>query len=100
MDAWDRLLRIAPPPASPRHASGDWSMAERVIGASFPPDYRRLVGTYGLGTFGELVYLRSPLAPDDCCHPLRTETGIVWATSVNDDRLAWRPGKEPGAWDV
>jgi hypothetical protein len=63
MDAWDRLLRIAPPPASPRHASGDWSMAERVIGASFPPDYRRLVGTYGLGTFGEFVYLRSPPRP-------------------------------------
>jgi hypothetical protein len=49
--------------------------------------------------FAEFLYLRSPLAPEACCHPLQGESSIVWATSVLGHRLGWRLA-EGGSWQV
>lgn len=100
MDPWERLVSLAPPPASPLDAVGEWSEAERRIGAACPHDYRRLVAAYGRGSFGEALCLKSPFAPDVCCHPAQAEEGVLWATSVNGDRLYWRAGSGAAAWEI
>lgn len=56
------LVRLVAPPASPIDNTGDWEGAEREVGLSFPADYRDLVSTFGVGTFGDFISVLSPFS--------------------------------------
>ncbi|MEV7401889.1 hypothetical protein AB0N93_16040 [Streptomyces sp. NPDC091267] len=80
MIALDALVRLCPPPADPPPVV-DWAQFERALGLALPDDYKRLVETYGDGTFDETVWLLVPdSAYDDC--------DLLAQTAERDETLA------------
>lgn len=111
MSALDRLVSLAPPPAVPVDATGDWPAV------ALPSDYRDLVTRYGKGVFNDNVMLRVPVDVDllDVDRDLREEFGdenypyplypepgglLVWATTSDCGRLCWLTVGEPDEWPV
>ncbi|MFD8013879.1 SMI1/KNR4 family protein [Streptomyces sp. NPDC058955] len=119
----DRPVELVVPPADPVDAHGDWTTAETTIGTRLPGDYKRLVETYGWGEFCDFLYLRTPLGTNkhnglewQSAHltgvperdrerypfPLHPTPGglLVWATTMDADRLCWLTGGSPDDWPV
>ncbi|WBB65540.1 SMI1/KNR4 family protein [Micromonospora sp. WMMD812] len=122
------LARLVPPPPAPVHASGDWAAAEASLGVTLPADYRELVGTYGLGQFGDITLL-TPFAaatsryadlvwqagelldrhrevrrefPEAFPYALHPEPGglLQWAGTGNGVLLCWLTEGVPDTWPV
>ncbi|MCC9604766.1 SMI1/KNR4 family protein [Blastopirellula sp. JC732] len=49
--ALDEILTLVPPPAETVDTLGDWSIAEKEFGLTFPADYKQFIETYGSGEF-------------------------------------------------
>lgn len=68
-DSFEALLQAAPPPMFPVEAGSPdwWPGVETSLGTALPPDYKRLIDTYGTGDFNDLIAVLSPFAapPDD-----------------------------------
>lgn len=58
LESFRRL--VAPPNNAP--AATDWRAVEARLGTSLPSDYKRLVDTYGLGSFGNFFHVFCPYA--------------------------------------
>lgn len=128
MTAIERLRTLIPPPTAPVAAAGDWDQVESLLGTRLPLDYRLLIATYGMGTFGDLL-VRSPFAadpylnmvndnlrtlesyrhhrieyPEQFRYPLHPEPGglLLWARTGNGDQLGWLtdPSHDPDRWPV
>lgn len=58
----EKLVQLAPPPLQPvdAGASDQWTEVEAVFGVTLPNDYKRLINTYGAGTFCDQVCIISP----------------------------------------
>lgn len=55
------LVRLIPPPVkAPTRA--DWAAAEGHLGVKLPSEYKAIIDLYGLGTFGGIFTLFSPLS--------------------------------------
>ncbi|WP_078585115.1 SMI1/KNR4 family protein [Streptomyces anulatus] len=117
------LTRLVAPPAKPIDASGDWTVPEMALGVRLPEDYKWLVETYGWGEFCDFLYLRTPFgtskyngvewqsgrlpeAPDRdrerYPYPLHPSPGglLIWATTMDADRLCWLAVGDPQDWPV
>jgi hypothetical protein len=83
-DAFDRLLDLIPAPPSER-VPVDWIAVERRLGLRLPPDYKRIIDTYGLGLFDRFLWILHPTTPNS---NLRLDKQIEiarWALAeVND----------------
>jgi hypothetical protein len=63
-NAFQRLLELAPPPDTTVNAGSPdgWGPVEQALGTSLPPDYKRLINTYGSGEFCDLLVLLNPFS--------------------------------------
>jgi hypothetical protein len=59
----DLVSLIPPPVKAPRRA--DWAAAESHLGVRLPSEYKAIIDIYGLGTFGGIFTLFSPLSGYD-----------------------------------
>ncbi|MFD3655708.1 SMI1/KNR4 family protein [Streptomyces sp. NPDC058620] len=123
MTAYDGLLRLVTPPATPIDAHGDWTVVESELGTQLPNDYKWLVATYGWGEFCDFLYLRTPFGTREhngitwqsgplrgsserdrerYPYPLHPAPGalLVWGTTMDADRLCWRTDGSPEEWSV
>lgn len=124
----DDLIELAPPPARPVSAVGDWSAVEAALGLGLPADYKALVSRYGLGLFHDVTVLTpfdthpegwanllavgrdllddyGPLRdefPEDFAYPLFPEPGglLPWAGDGNGARMCWLTSGPPDQWPV
>ncbi|MGH7964374.1 MAG: SMI1/KNR4 family protein, partial [Candidatus Binatia bacterium] len=55
-----QLLDDIPPPADRAHAEHDWESIEQGLGFPLPSDYKGIVEAYGMGQFGEFIYVHQP----------------------------------------
>lgn len=120
------LMALAPPPAEPIMARGDWGRIEGQIGRSLPADFKALIATYGSGSFGEFLNPINPLrdggigfewadqhilaherglrrdSPRSYALPIYPEPGgiLPWATTDNGDTLFWLTWGDPDGWGV
>jgi hypothetical protein len=73
-DDWlARLSTVLPPPDAPIVGEVTWEAVAGTLGIRFPPDFRRLVDTYGSGWVGDELNIASPRAtafPDWAAPPL------------------------------
>lgn len=62
--SFDRLLELAPPPATPVKAGSPehWGEVENTLGTALPADYKRFINTYGSGDFCDLLGILNPFA--------------------------------------
>ncbi|MGP3632500.1 SMI1/KNR4 family protein [Streptomyces sp. 24-1644] len=123
MTAYDGLLRLVTPPATPIDAHGDWTVVESELGRQLPNDYKWLVATYGWGEFCDFLYLRTPFGTREhngitwqsgplrgsserdrerYPYPLHPAPGalLVWGTTMDADRLCWLTEGSPEEWSV
>jgi hypothetical protein len=58
------LPQLIPPPANPGEtgSSKAWEKLEARLGLSLPDDYKSLIDTYGMGSFGGLITVYNPFA--------------------------------------
>ena len=121
------LIRTVPPPARPRHSTGDWDAVEAKLGLTLPGDYKGMVQHYGAGSFSDFLIVLNPFLPsaylnlvrggEEILHSARTvresspslypmplypEPGGIfpWAVTETGDTLFWRTSGEPDAWTV
>lgn len=117
------LTCLVAPPAEPIDAGGVWTVPEIALGVRLPEDYKWLVETYGWGEFCDSLYLRTPFgtskyngvewqsgrlsgAPDRdrerYPYPLQPSPGglLIWATTMDADRLCWLTVGAPEDWPV
>src|SRR5687768_6203614 len=111
------MTRLVPPPAEvPRI---DWSGVFEALGTELPPDYVKLVDTYGGGCFDGYLWL---LAPDSSNYnllevaeereiafeqlfdwedrPCGAARVIPWASTDNGEYVYWIVEGEPAEWVV
>jgi hypothetical protein len=123
MTAIEDLAALAPPPAEPRGANGDWGQVEAALGLGLPTDFKQLVSRYGLGQFAGFITPLTPFAerdllvpnalrllererafrdanPDKSPYPFYPEPGglLEWAGTDNGDSLYWPTDGEPDTW--
>jgi hypothetical protein len=119
-DAFDRLLNLIPAPTSGSVAI-DWIAVELRLGFRLPPDYMRIVETYGLGLFDGFLWFLHPTAPnsnlrlDKQIERARWALGEVndsfarpnelttWAITENDDTCYWLNrdhSDDPNRWQI
>ncbi|MFG1849690.1 SMI1/KNR4 family protein [Micromonospora carbonacea] len=55
-ESFERL--VEPPRGTPRQV--DWAAVESRMGMALPMDYKWLIGRYGLGCFGDFLYIFCP----------------------------------------
>ncbi|MFB6393067.1 SMI1/KNR4 family protein [Polymorphospora lycopeni] len=120
----DDLVRRVPPPPASVDGDGDWTAVDRTLGRSLPADFKDLVRRYGRGEFLDFLFPHTPFGlgnlldeadgllelegplrdefPENYPYPLHPEPGglLVWAATVNGDRLCWLTGGEPHRWPV
>ncbi|MGW2404030.1 SMI1/KNR4 family protein [Streptomyces sp. NPDC001739] len=58
------LTRLCPPPTSPP-SPADWPSVEAALGRALPADYKRLIDTYGSGSFWDFLRIFRPHAPTE-----------------------------------
>lgn len=128
MSALDDVIRLAPPPAEPADAVGDWTAVETALGLVLPADYKALVSQYGSGRFHDVSLLtpfdRRPEGwadlvaagerllddhesfreefPEAFPYPLYPEPGgiLPWAVDGNGVQLCWLTGGDADQWPV
>ncbi|MEV8003420.1 hypothetical protein [Streptomyces sp. CS147] len=96
VDWMERLGRITGWSHPGRPQDVDWAGVESRLGAVLPSDYKRMVETFGEGSFdGLLNLMQEPWAALD-------EDGLlIWAGTEHEDLYCWRTdGDDPDRWSV
>ncbi len=57
------VFEVAPPPSELVGGSVSWADVEEDLGVELPPDYKDVVGAYGLGAFGDFIHIFHPRSP-------------------------------------
>lgn len=123
MDEVERLSAVAPPPSGVAPYTG-WHELERRLGTRLPHDYKRLVDTYGSGSFGDFLAVLVPETRFPAVHletqlvkaeeslaslrgtsvqvPFATGELLLIAKTDNMDAVYWvrRPPDDPDAWTI
>lgn len=126
VDGWEwvrRLTELIPPPGG-RFGYG-WDAVQERLGTVLPTDYKRLVETYGPGSFDDFLSVLTPHAPTEyvdilrvgsvdrwalrevvrCGMELPERVGsvdrlVTWGVTDNGDRCYWVTGACPESWAV
>jgi hypothetical protein len=67
MDALEKLIRMAPPPARAYEAGEDaaFTAVEATLGLKLPEDYKRLIRAYGSGQWQNFWFVLNPFAANE-----------------------------------
>lgn len=122
--AIDDVLRVMPPPATPRTAGSpeEWARIEQTLRFAFPPDYKEFINVYGMGMVNDYILLLSPIGlparqlkgylhpiedfragyPGPCPYTLYPEPeGLVdWAQTMDGGILYWHTAGRPEDWTI
>jgi hypothetical protein len=123
---------IITPPERPSYAGrpDDWPLVEQVLEIELPPDFKKLLNSYGIGAFFGFLFPFSPFAPfmtdlnllsggtrqilsayekgrreyPEYTPPFNahpSKPGLFpWARTINGDVLFWLTRGEPIRWPV
>ncbi|MBI1372114.1 MAG: hypothetical protein GC159_05055 [Phycisphaera sp.] len=126
--ATEDLLRLCTPP----HAVGtpiDWIAVENELGIGLPRDYKQIIEAYGVGNFGEFLWLFAPSVSnphvnlqaqvkqqldvmravtadgyESVPYPIDSHTSglLAFGMTDNGDALFWNTaaGEQPEAWPI
>ncbi|MGW4567902.1 hypothetical protein ACWEN3_37840 [Streptomyces sp. NPDC004561] len=96
VDWVDRLIRITGWTQPARRPDVDWAEVESGLGTALPSDYKRMVETFGEGSFDGYLDLNQ----EPGTH-LGQDGLLIWAGTEHEDLYCWRSdGDDPDRWPV
>lgn len=113
IDAFQQLIQLMPPPASPIGLPVDWDKASQELGIEFPEDYRKFIDTYGTGWICDCLSVWKPpyrpLALEtlrDCVgssqYSVFPETGglLPFGRTGDSEKINWVTKGLPNEWTI
>lgn len=96
LDWMERLKRITGWSGADERPDVDWAEIESRLGTALPGDYRRMVETFGAGSFDAFLDLNQ----EPWTH-LRDDGLLIWAGTEHEDLYCWRTDDaDPDRWTV
>ncbi|MFJ5723148.1 SMI1/KNR4 family protein [Streptomyces sp. NPDC093149] len=96
VDWVERLIRVTGWARPAQRPDMPWAEVESRLGTALPSDYKRMVQTFGEGSFDGYLDLNQ----EPWTH-LREDGLLIWAGTEHEDLYCWRAdGDDPDRWPV
>ncbi|MFF1917345.1 hypothetical protein ACFVYE_38490 [Streptomyces sp. NPDC058239] len=96
VDWMERLIQITGWTQPAQRPDVHWAEVESRLGTALPTDYKRMVETFGEGSFDAYLNLNQEPWTD-----LREDGLLIWAGTEHENLYCWRAdGDDPNRWPV